>query len=78
MSSAKSPSFDAHLQRVAFTTANADTSFTHSLERAPLAAFMLMVDTKATRIYKGTVAWTDTTISLKSSIANVGGMVMLV
>ena len=78
MSSTKSPSFAAHLQRVAFTTANADTSFTHNLERTPLAAFVLMVDTKATRIYKGTVAWDSTTISLKSSIANVGGMVMLI
>lgn len=76
--STKAPSFAAHMLRAGFTTANTDTSFTHQLGRVPLAAFVIAPDSKATVIYKGTVAWTSTTINLRSSVANVGVRLLLV
>lgn len=76
--SAKSPSFDTHILRCGFATANADTSFNHNLGRTPQAVFVVSPGGSATVIYKGSVAWTDTTINLRSSLANSGVTVMLV
>ena len=76
--SVRSPSFNTHWLTVAFTAAAADTSFTHDLGRTPQAAFVIFPDTTAAVIYKGSVAWTSTTINLRSSVANVGVTVMLV
>lgn len=75
--STKSPGFDAHLIRAAFTAANADTSVAHNLGRIPLAAFVVMPDSRAAVIYKGSVAWTSTTLNLRSSVANVGVTVLI-
>lgn len=52
---------------VTFVTANADQTINHGLERIPVS-FIAHADV-ATNIYKGTVAWTDKTITLKSSVA---------
>ena len=76
--STKSPSFAGHVLRVAFVAADTDTSFSHDLGRTPLAVFPILPDTVTAIVYKGTVAWTSTTISLKSTVANVGATVLIV
>lgn len=76
--SQKSTSFNAHFLRVAFTAADTDTSFSHDLGRTPLAVFVINPGTKAAVIYKGSVAWTSSTINLRSNLANAGATVVLV
>jgi hypothetical protein len=50
--------------------ANVAFTLTHNLGRVPVGWLVTYID-KATSIYDGGVAWTETTISLKSSTANV-------
>lgn len=50
--------------------ANTAFSLTHNLGRIPVGFIVVYADL-ATSIYDGGVAWTSTTISLKSSTANV-------
>jgi hypothetical protein len=52
-------------------TGAADTNFTvtHNLLYIPVGV-ILMTQTKAGVIYKGSVAWTTTTITLKCNVAN--------
>jgi hypothetical protein len=52
-------------------TGLADTDFTvtHNLLRPPVG-FILMTTTLGGVVYKGSVAWTDTTITLKDTVAN--------
>lgn len=75
---ADSPSFDVRFVTAGFTAADADTSITHDLGRVPLAAFLVSPDGRSGRIYKGTVAWTTTTISLKASVAGLAVTMMIV
>ena len=65
--SAKSPSFDGHLVDAGFTTADTDVSVSHDLERIPLAAFVVSPPASDAGIYKGSVSWTTTTVSLRAS-----------
>lgn len=78
MSSIRSASFDGHYIPCAFDLANTNTSFTHNMGRVPLEAFVMLPDTTAAVIYRGTTAWTTTTITLKSSVANVAVRLFLV
>lgn len=52
-------------------TGPADTDFTvtHNLLRPPVG-FILMTTTLGGVVYKGTVSWTNTTITLKDTMAN--------
>lgn len=50
--------------------ANTDFTVTHNLGRVPEGWLVIKQD-KATSIYVGSVAWTETQITLKSSTANV-------
>lgn len=52
---------------VTFATANVDQTINHSLERIPIS-YIANADV-ATDIFKGTVPWTDKTITLQSSVA---------
>lgn len=63
----KSPSFNGHLAAVSFPTASSDVSVAHDLARIPLAAFVVLPPAANAVIYKGSVAWTTTTISLRAS-----------
>jgi hypothetical protein len=58
------------LQQADTGAANVAFSLTHNLGRVPVG-FLVVYTDKATSIYDGGVAWTVTTISLKSSTANV-------
>ena len=76
--STESPSFNAHLLGAAFTAAAADTSISHDLGRIPLAVFVIRPDGRSAVIYKGAVAWTSTTINLRSSVAGISVSLLLV
>ena len=60
-------------------TGAADTDFTitHNMLRVPVGV-ILMTQTKAGVIYKGSVAWTKTTITLKCNVANDNILVFIV
>jgi hypothetical protein len=49
--------------------ANTDFTITHNLLRVPVG-FIVMNQTLAGVIYKGSVAWTDTQITLRCSVAH--------
>jgi Zn-dependent oligopeptidase len=56
--------------------ANVDTTINHNLGRIPVS-FQVFCD-RAAHIYKGTVAWTATTITLKSDTANAVATILIV
>lgn len=66
--SSKSRSFNAHIL-VACLNGNifGDVSFEHDLGRIPLEAFILSKGANQT-IWRGTTAWTSTTIYLRSAV----------
>lgn len=49
--------------------ANTDFTVTHNLLRPPVG-FIVMTTYLGGVVYKGTVAWTNTTITLKDTVAN--------
>lgn len=49
--------------------ANTDFTVTHNLLRPPIG-FIVMTSTKGGVVYKGSLPWTNTTITLKDTVAN--------
>lgn len=52
------------------TTADTDFSVTHDLGRTPVELFVLS-RSEATRVYRGSVAWSSTAISLRANVVGV-------
>ena len=75
MASVKIGSLDAHAMGFTIATVDTDTSFTHDLGRTPVEAFVIRKSANA-NIYRGSVAWTSTTINLRAS-AGVSGRVYI-
>jgi hypothetical protein len=53
---------------VTFTSANADTTFTHNLGRVPVAYFVAK-KSQACDIFTGTLAWTSSQMTLQGTVA---------
>jgi hypothetical protein len=65
---AQSPSFDAFTVSGGNDAADADVSLSHNLGRIPVEAFTVYVS-RAAAVYRGSVAWTSTTISVRVGLA---------
>ena len=59
-----------------FVSANTDTTFTHNLGYVPVG-YVAMSKSAACDIYTGVAAWTDTTITLRGTVAGVTGYVFV-
>lgn len=57
--------------------ANTDFTITHNMLRVPVG-FIVMTSSKGGVVYKGTVAWTTTTITLKDTVANDSILIFIV
>ena len=75
MASVKIGSLDAHAMGFSIGAVDTDTSFDHSLGRTPVEAFVVRKSSNA-NVYRGSVAWTSTTINLRAS-AGVSGRVYI-
>lgn len=58
-------------------TADTDFTITHNMLRIPVG-WILMNQTKAGVLYKGSVPWTTTTITLKCNVANDNILIFIV
>ena len=65
---AKSFSFNADFRTGGNDAADTDVSITHALGRVPLEAFVVYLS-RSSVVYRGSVAWTSTTISVRASVA---------
>ena len=74
---ARSTSFNADIVRTYFPAADTEITVTHGLNRVPLAAFVIDLSANS-RVYKGTTAWTTTSIFLRASAASTLATVLVI
>ena len=73
----KSLSFDADVILGGNELADTDISLTHDLGRVPLEAFVFY-NSRNSVVYRGSVAWTTKTISIRASAARTTFVLFLI
>lgn len=65
-----------YVDGVTNVTPDTETLYSHILNRVPIG-FLVMMRDKAGTIYKGSTAWTNTQISLKSDVASIAFKILI-